>query len=277
MTTGCSQAGRHSRGGAVPSFEAETKALFNYPSRGRAGGAGCQTRCAGRSRVSGLGLSGMPEDGWAWLEHCCSGDSAHPGMAPAGKPDPRAGTPELRVGGPCTLGLTCQRMQGHKRGCRSSLFPATGMWGSPDGAARWGAALAVLRAPPLLGAGGPQNPCRVAGNHPCPGAGGGKPSWSSRYLMVAILSPVVAWGGPGAGWRGLGNPPWFQGGGRPIPGVMPSAEPGSWGWVLSPLWLSRGSRSSGCHRCQGPVTGSATVSSFAPSQVPSARGRSPSS
>ena len=81
MTTGCSQAGRHSQGGAVPSFEAETKALFNYPSRGRAGGAGCQTRCTGRSQVSGLGLSGMPEDGWAWLEHRCSGDSAHPGLA----------------------------------------------------------------------------------------------------------------------------------------------------------------------------------------------------
>lgn len=82
----------------MPSFEAETKALFNYPSQQGARldsqvAAGFQARSSrGYLRMGQLGL-----------EHRCSGGSAHPGAAPVGKLD-------LRVGGPCVLGPTHRRI-----------------------------------------------------------------------------------------------------------------------------------------------------------------------
>lgn len=105
------RAGRHSPGGAASELRPKSPVIT------QAGGAGWQTRRAGRRRVSGLGLSGMPEDVWAWLEHRGSGGPAHPGAG--GRAGSVGWHRRAVVSGPCTL--SPWRMQGHQLKAAFSL------------------------------------------------------------------------------------------------------------------------------------------------------------
>lgn len=81
---------------------------------------------------------------------------------------------------------------------------------------------------------GPQNLYGVTGHHPCPGAEVGKLSWSIGVLPATALTPVVAQGGLGAAYKGLG--PLVVFGSRQTQG-LPLLETGGWGWALLLLWL----------------------------------------